>query len=198
MPTLKKIAATLAASLLPVTALAATIGGVDYATQYDYREFFNAADGRAFRVVLVGTPFPGAPVESTAGPLLAQMQTAKPQPRLTFTYDVPSERPRPDYRLVLVFDAAGDFDRSGVGPLAQSDQGVVFWADDARQIPTIVGRIPEVLDGRHAATDVRIRLESPVAGAFNPGNLVSGTLQVTVCPWDCNVLVSLPFALRVP
>ena len=114
MPALKKIAATLAASLLPVTALAATIGGVDYATQYDYREFFNAADGKPFRVVLAGTPFPGSPVASVAGPLLAQMQAAKPQPRLTFTYDAPSELPRPDYRLVLVFDAVGDFGASSV------------------------------------------------------------------------------------
>ena len=109
MPALKKIAATLAASLLPVAALAATIGGTEYATQYDYREFFSATDGRPFRVVLAGAPFAGVPVESVAGPLLAQMQAAKPQPRLTFTYDVPAERPRPDYRLVLVFDAANDF-----------------------------------------------------------------------------------------
>lgn len=109
MPLLKKIAATAAAALLPVTALAATIGGVDYATQYDYREFFNAADGKPFRVVLVGAPFAGATVDSVAGPLLTWLQAAKPQPRLTFTYDVPSELPRPDYRLVLVFDPAGDF-----------------------------------------------------------------------------------------
>ena len=114
MPALKKIAAMLAASLLPVTALAATIGGVDYATQYDYREFFQAADGKPFRVVLAGTPFAGVPVETVAGPLLAQMQAARPQPRLTFTYDAPSERPRPDYRLVLVFDPAGDFGASSV------------------------------------------------------------------------------------
>ena len=63
MPALKKIAAALAASVLPVTALAATIGGTQYATQYDYREFFNAADGKPFRVVLAGTPFPGMPVD---------------------------------------------------------------------------------------------------------------------------------------
>ena len=47
-------------------------------------------------------------------PLLAQMQAVKPQPRLTFTYDVPAERPRPDYRMVLVFDAANDFGSTAV------------------------------------------------------------------------------------
>jgi hypothetical protein len=117
---LKKIAATLAAAALPVTALAATIGGTEYAPQYDYREFFNAADGKPFRVVLAGTPFPGVPADTVAAALLAQMQAAKPQPRLTFTYADPVERPRPDYRMVLVFDAAGDYGAqsvcSGVAP----------------------------------------------------------------------------------
>lgn len=114
MPLLKKIAVTLAAGLLPVSALAATIGGTQYATQYDYREFFNAADGKPFRVVLAGTPFPGMPADDVARTLLTQMQAVKPQPRLTFTYDVPAERPRPDYRMVLVFDAANDFGSTAV------------------------------------------------------------------------------------
>lgn len=115
MPTLKTIAATaLAAAALPVAAFAATIGGTDYAPQYDYHEFFTAADGKPFRVVLLGAPIVGVAVEVAAGPLLAQMQTAKPPPRLTFTYDVPTDRPRPDYRLVLMFDAANDFGASSV------------------------------------------------------------------------------------
>ena len=49
--------------MLPVAAFAATIGGTEYATQYDYREFFNAADGKPFRVVLAGNPFPGMPLD---------------------------------------------------------------------------------------------------------------------------------------
>ena len=119
MPLLKKIAVTLAASLLPAVAFAATIGGTQYATQYDYREFFTAADGKPFRVVLAGAPFAGMSVEAAAAPLLAQMQAARPQPRLTFTYDVPAERPRPDYRMVLVFDAANDFGSSSICTGAQ-------------------------------------------------------------------------------
>jgi hypothetical protein len=95
-------------------------------------------------------------------------------------------------------DSGGRFDRVGLGPLSQSHHGIVFWADNPRQIPTILGRVPEVLDGRHAAMDVAIELESPVAGAFASGNTVSGNLQVIVCPWDCSVLVTVPFALRVP
>jgi hypothetical protein len=104
MPTLKKLAATLALSMLPFAALAATIGGTEYAPQYDYREFFAVADGKPFRVVLAGSPFP----DIAAGEILAQMQANKPQPRLTFTYDQPAETPRPDYRLVVMFDPAND------------------------------------------------------------------------------------------
>ena len=36
------------------------------------------------------------------------MQASKPRPNLTFTYAAPVEMPRPDYRMVLVFDAAND------------------------------------------------------------------------------------------
>ena len=108
MTGLKKLAAALALSISPAVVFAAIIGGTEYAPQYDYREFFAAADGKPFRVVLVGTPFPGIPVEQVAGQLLVQMQANKPQPRLTFTYDRPPEQPRPDYRLVLMFDPAND------------------------------------------------------------------------------------------
>lgn len=108
MTVLKKLAATLALSILPVAALATTIGGTQYAPQYDYREFFTAADGKPFRVVLLGNPFPGLPLEQVAGPLLSQMQANRPQPRLTFTYEQPAEPPRPDYRLVLMADPAND------------------------------------------------------------------------------------------
>jgi hypothetical protein len=120
MPSLKKLAAALAAIVaLPVAAFAAVIGGTDYAPQYDYHEFFNVADGKTFRVVLMGEPFAGIPTDAVAGRLLAQMQAAKPPPRLTFTYDVPAERPRPDYRMVLVFNAANDF---GAWPLCAGEK----------------------------------------------------------------------------
>src|SRR3954471_2931347 len=131
MPALRKIvAAVLAASALPAAALAATIGGTDYAVQYDYREFYAAADGKPFRVVLAGTPFPGAAPDVVAGQILAQMQANKPQPRLTFTYEQPAERPRPDYRLVLVFDAANDL---GAAALCATGQ--------ARVQPGVPGRL---------------------------------------------------------
>src|SRR5258708_7993283 len=93
---------------LSVAASAAVIGGTYYATQYDYREFFAATDGRTFQVILAGNPFPGVDPNVVARDLLPIMQAAKPRPALTFTYDSPAERPRPDYRLVLIFDPALD------------------------------------------------------------------------------------------
>ena len=90
----------------PVAAFSAIIGGAYYAPQYDYREFFAATDGKPFQVVLAGNPFPGIDPAIVARDLLPAMQAAKPRPALTFTYDRPSPAPRPDYRLVLVFDPA--------------------------------------------------------------------------------------------
>lgn len=104
----KRMAIALAALSIGTAASAATLGGYDYATQYSYSEFFTATDGKTFRVILDGNPFPGLPVDEVARRMLPVMQAAKPPPRLTFTYDVPAEKPRPDYRMVLVFDPAND------------------------------------------------------------------------------------------
>ncbi|OFW98105.1 MAG: hypothetical protein A3D94_20455 [Alphaproteobacteria bacterium RIFCSPHIGHO2_12_FULL_66_14] len=105
-----KIAAAMvaAAAAFATAAYAATIGGVYYAVQYDYREFFAATDGKPFQVIIEGNPFPSMDTGEVARQLLPVMQAAKPMPRLTFTYDAPAEKPRPDYRLVLVFDYAND------------------------------------------------------------------------------------------
>lgn len=112
----KTKAVLLAAALVPATAAAATLGGYDYATQYSYSEFFSATDGKTFRVILDGNPFPNLPADEVAGRMLPVMQAAKPPPQLTFTYDVPAEKPRPDYRMVLVFDPANDL---GADPVCQ-------------------------------------------------------------------------------
>ena len=95
-------------------------------------------------------------------------------------------------------DPSGQVDRKNLGTFAQAEQGVVFWAREARQVPTIFGRLPEILDGGHAALDVTIQLQSSVSGAFASGNVVYGTLQVEICPWDCDHSVEVPFALRIP
>jgi hypothetical protein len=114
-----KIRTTIAAavaglSLVPGSASAATIGGTFYSPQYDFAEFFAATDHRNFQVVLAGDPLPGSDPGTMARDLLPVMQAAKPRPALTFTYDAPVERPRPDYRLVLVFNAANDLNSSAV------------------------------------------------------------------------------------
>ena len=104
----KIIVALLGLFSLPAAALAAVIGGTYYAPQYDYREFFAAADGRNFQVILYGTAFPGVDPGTVAQDLLPMMQAAKPRPALTFAYDVAAEKDQPDYRLMLVFNAAND------------------------------------------------------------------------------------------
>jgi hypothetical protein len=86
----------------------ATVGGADYAIQYDFSEFFAATDLKTFRVVVSGNPFPRMPLDEMHARILPVMQANRPRPRLTFTYQVPVEPPRPDYRMVLVFDPAND------------------------------------------------------------------------------------------
>ena len=85
-----------------------SIGGTDYAPQYDFSEFYAATNGKTFRVLFEGNPFPALTQQESQRRLLPVMQANRPRPRLTFTYDVPAELPRPDYRLVLVFDSAID------------------------------------------------------------------------------------------
>ena len=110
----KIVAALLGLAALPAAAWAAVIGGTYYAPQYDYREFFAAADGRNFQVILYGSAFPAVDPGTVAGDLLPMMQAAKPRPALTFTYQDPPERPRPYYRLVLTFDPANDYGSNSV------------------------------------------------------------------------------------
>ena len=115
MQLMTKIAsALLGLAALPAVAWAAVIGGTYYAPQYDFREFFAAADGRNFQVILYGSAFPGVDPGTVARDLLPMMQAAKPRPALTFTYQDPPERPRPYYRLVLTFDPANDYGSNSV------------------------------------------------------------------------------------
>jgi hypothetical protein len=108
------LAALAGGALVSAAASAGTIGSVFYQPQYDFGEFFTASDGKPFQVRLAGTPFAGLDPDTAARELLPVLQAAKPRPALTFTYAVPPEKPRPDYRLVLVFDAASDLNSSAV------------------------------------------------------------------------------------
>jgi len=109
MRSIKKFVATLASTAaLPVAAHAAVIGGSYYAIQYDWSEFYAAADKHDFRIELVGNPFPSMNPNEVARRLLPVMQANRPPVNTTFTYDVPAERQHPDYRLVLIFDPAAD------------------------------------------------------------------------------------------
>lgn len=90
------------------------IGGAYYATQYDWGEFFAVTDGRNFQVIVSGNPFPSLTEAETKRRLLPVMQANKPRPNLTFTYEPPPEIPHPNYRMVLIFNAANDLNATRV------------------------------------------------------------------------------------
>ena len=152
-----KLAALLAATAsiaAPLTAQAATIGGVQYATQYDYNEFRQASDGKFFRVEIAGNPFPSMAADDTARRLLPILQDVKPRPRLTFPYDRPVEKPRPDYRLVVIFDPANDLSGDAVC------NGAV------RQKPATAGRV--YLSGVYCRNDLALSQTTGWATAGSP------------------------------
>jgi len=91
-----------------------TLGGYNYAPEYDFSEFWAATDGRTFRVIFAGNPFPALPPDEVKQRLLPVMQANKPRPALVFTYEKPIEEQHPDSRLVRVFDPANDL---GSGPV---------------------------------------------------------------------------------
>jgi hypothetical protein len=97
-----------------LAACASGIGGADYAPQYNFFEFWAATDNKPFRVEVAGNPFPSMSAQEMKQRLLPVMQANKPRPNLTFTYQVPPERPRPDYYMVLVFNPAGDLSAAQV------------------------------------------------------------------------------------
>lgn len=87
---------------------AGSIGGADYDPAYDFSEFYRATNARTLHVIVDGNPFPAIALDDMRHRLLPIMQANRPRPRLTFTYAAPTEPQHPDYRLVLVFDAAND------------------------------------------------------------------------------------------
>src|SRR6185503_16779396 len=79
MRTITKALVSMAAFFAPAALpQAATLGGFDYAIQYDYREFYSIADNRPFQVIIVGNPFPGQPIAEVSRRMLPMMQAGKP------------------------------------------------------------------------------------------------------------------------
>lgn len=72
----KIAAALLGLAALPAAAWVAVLGGTYYAPQFNFREFFAAADGRNFQVILYGTAFPAVDPGTVARDLLPMMQAA--------------------------------------------------------------------------------------------------------------------------
>ena len=141
--------------MLSGCAASGTIGGAYYDPAYDYGEFFAATDGRNFQVIMAGAPFPGRPADQVQRALLPVMQAAKPRPDLTFTYAPPPEPTHPNYRMVLVFDAANDL------------TGARVCAGEIRHKPPVAGR-PFNLFAVYCRNDLALSFTTAWTDATSP------------------------------
>lgn len=112
------LSGVLLASVL-ATALSATLTGCaervvagDPMPAYTLQEVVYAANDRDLRVVLHGQPFSGG-AEALARAVLPSMQNRIMGVRTTLT-TTPNDSARPDYRVVLVFNATGNLPSWGV------------------------------------------------------------------------------------
>lgn len=94
------------ATAIPCLASAAIISNEEVHIQYDYHEFFAAADGKEFKVVVRGNPtsLPQAEFEQRLMQVLQKNLTVGP--RTTFTTTPANTTARPDYHLALVFNTS--------------------------------------------------------------------------------------------
>ena len=86
--------------------------------------------------------------------------------------------------VIGLADPSGKTNVKALSMFAQDENGATFWANDPKQVATILGTLPTILDGHQGAVDVTIHLQSSVAGAFASGRIVHGRAQLLVCPWD--------------
>ena len=90
------------------------IGGAYYAPEYDLTEYVAVTNGENFQIIVSGNPFPSLTEDQFKQRLMAVMQAAKRPPNISFTYDPPAVPPHPYYRLVMIFDAAGNLNANNV------------------------------------------------------------------------------------
>jgi hypothetical protein len=95
-------------------------------------------------------------------------------------------------------NAAGTADHETLALLAQgAPQGAAFWAQDPKQLATILGTVNSYLGDSKAGLQAKFRVESSVAGAFSSGRKVLGTVRLETCPFDC-VYTFIPFVVQIP
>ncbi len=168
------------AAFLALSACSAAIGGADYGMQYDYSEFFAATDGKTFRVETAGNAFPAMSEQEMRRRLLPVMQANRPRPRLTFTYERPKEPPRPDYHMVLIFNAAKDLGAArvcaGEKRLAEGKAGQVH-------VFAVYCRSEQVMSQTTAWTDAQLPEDPKVGQMFAQLFLVLFT-ELPVHRWD--------------
>ena len=90
-------------------------------------------------------------------------------------------------------------DHEMLGLLGQAAEGsAAFWATEPALLPSVLQVVRNHLGVARPSIKANVRIRSPLAGAFASGRVVTGWVKLTYCPWDCDPVVRLPFAVRIP
>jgi PKD repeat protein len=88
---------------------------------------------------------------------------------------------------------SGEVDGLVLATLAEAGNGVFLFADDVTQLIPIYGSLGRLLSGSLTTYRLTYRISTDVAGAFQPGRSVRGTLGVNAATNPIN----LPFVVRI-
>ena len=89
-------------------------------------------------------------------------------------------------------------DQETLGLLAQSSKhGAAFWAQNPKQLATIIGSVHSYLSDTKDTLQATFRIEASEAGAFKSGRNVLGIVQLEVCPWLFEY-TDIPFVVQIP
>lgn len=97
---------------------------------------------------------------------------------------------------VGVSGVGGDVDAEFMSRLGQETGGGAFWLDNPGGLAVLLAQVRGRFASGSPPVHARFRIRSPDAGAFAPGRIVTGKVQLVFCPWDCET-VTVPFAVRI-
>lgn len=90
----------------------------------------------------------------------------------------------------------GDADTEFMSQLELETGGGAYWVDEPAGLSALLAHVRGELTAGLPTIQASFRIRSPVAGAFAPGRVVMGWVELGYCPWECET-VRVPFRARI-